>query len=142
MPLRFAQTLRESRAQALVAAIDAAAGAGYFNFYTGVQPATPETATDGSHTLLGTVTCSVNSATVATAGGVTSTTFNAFTADSEADATGLASWARAFDGNNTAVADFTCGGVGSGANLELTPTAQVYAGGSLNISSLVISEAA
>ena len=88
------------------------------DIYSGAKPTRPDVAIT-SQTLLGTVTCSDDCGVVATVNGIPTLTFNAITADTEADASGVASWGRAKSGEVTPVAvlDFdisTTGGSGFG----------------------------
>lgn len=88
------------------------------DIYTGAKPTRPDVAIT-SQTLLGTVTCSDDCGVVATVGGIPTLTFNAITADTAADASGVAAWGRAKSGETTPVAalDFdisTTGGSGFG----------------------------
>jgi hypothetical protein len=87
---------------------------GTLAFYTGTQPATPETAVTG--TLLGTLTLG-NPAFGASSGGMI--TANAITGDLAADATGTAGYFRAWRSNGTtAVLDGTVGTSGADCNVN------------------------
>lgn len=93
---------------------------GYLRLYTGAKPATANTALSGN-TLLAELHFAATSAPAALAGVLT---FNALTADSSADATGTATFFRAFKANGTsAVLDGTIGTTGSTSNLELNSVA-------------------
>jgi hypothetical protein len=97
----------------LLAALDAGAGASQIKFYTGTQPAGPNTAIT-SQTLLGTLTCSDPSGSVS--GRVL--TLGTVTEDSSADATGTCTWARHVDSD--------------GGDIELN-TVNIVTGGPIQI---------
>jgi hypothetical protein len=106
-----------------LAAIDADAGAGQLKFYTGTQPAGPDTAIT-SQVLLGTLTLSDP------AGSVTGRvlTLGAVAEDSAADATGTATWARMLDNSGDAIADFSVTATGGGGDIELNTVSIVEFG--------------
>lgn len=132
--MKINDALANSYATAYAAALDADAAAGYMEFYTGTQPAGPNTAVT-SQTKLGTVTFSVTAGSVA--GRVF--TFGAVTQDSAADATGTATWARAYDGAGVAVSDHSAGNAGSGPGGAdpgiVLNTADIVAGGPIQVTS-------
>lgn len=134
MTARLATPIRTARMQAIVNAIDAAAGPGTLALYDGAQPASAggEITTQ---VLLGTVTFS------ATSGSVTDgvLTFYAVTQDSAADATGVTTWARIRDGDGLFVADLDAGLIGSGAAIQMVNT-QIYQGGVISVTSGVIAD--
>jgi hypothetical protein len=109
---------------------------GYLRFYSGTKPADANTSLAGN-TLLGELRFA------ATAFPSTSTdtlTANALTADSDADATGTASFARCFESDGTTViGDLTVGT--SGADI-IMPTLAIAQHIQISISSLTISEPA
>lgn len=70
---------------------------GYLRIYSGVQPATADTALSGN-TLLAELRFSATSAPAASAGVIT---FSAITSDTSADATGTAAFFRAFKSDGT-----------------------------------------
>lgn len=113
MAIGYVPTLRNARLNAVSAAIDAGAGAGLLRVYDGTRPATGGTAT----TLLAELTFSDPSAAAASGGVLT---FSAITADSSANATGTATWARAVDSTGAAVADFNVATSGSDININST----------------------
>jgi hypothetical protein len=79
---------------------------GYMRIYSGTKPATANTALSGN-TLLAELRFAATSAPAAAAGVLT---FNGLTADSDADATGTASFARCLKSDGTsAVMDVTVG---------------------------------
>lgn len=132
MALGMATTLRNARLQKIIDAIDAGAAGGKLKIYNGSRPATGGAAT----TLLGTLTFSTTSAP-APSGGVL--TFDTITADSSADATGTATWARITDSDDNFVMDLSVGATGSGADIELSTTS-IVAGGVISVTSATITE--
>lgn len=79
---------------------------GWCDIYDGAQPATGDTAI-GAQVKLAHIGFNVTSAPAASAGVLT---MNAMTADSSADATGTATWARCYQANGTtAVMDVSVG---------------------------------
>ena len=124
MALGVVESIRNAWLTAIANAIDAGAAGGKVKFYSGTRPSTGGTAT----TLLGTVTCATVCGTVS--GGVL--TFASFTEDSSADATGVATWARITDSNDTFVCDCSVGTSGADINLNST---SITAGGIIRITS-------
>lgn len=114
MAIGYVTAVRNSRLNAVRDAIDAGAGAGLLRIYDGSRPATGGAAT----TLLAELTFS-DPCAAAASGGVL--TFSAITADSSANATGTATWARAVDSTGAAVADF--GVATSGSDITINSTA-------------------
>lgn len=132
MPTKYDTTLRQAVAQAIVDALNAAAGVCTIEFYTGAQPATPETAiTD--QVLLGVVTCSDDVA--AAAGGVV--TFNPIAQDDQANAGGQATWARLRDGAGVARGDFPVTD-NAGAGPVKMNTTTIVAAGPISVESFTI----
>lgn len=129
---KLSTAARQAMAEALIAQIDADAGAATLKFYTGTQPAGPGTAIT-SQTLLGTLTCSDPAAT-ATSGVIT---FGAITQDSSADADGTATWARMADNSGDAVADFDVTNTAGDGAIKLNTTT-IVAGGPILLSSFTI----
>src|SRR5687767_6496703 len=105
MPFRIRATTRNTMADAIRTDMDAGAGPATLKFYTGSQPATPETAI-GAQTLLGTLTFTDPAAPGASGGVIT---FSTITEDSSADATGTATWARCESSTPTAIWDADVG---------------------------------
>lgn len=101
MLVKLSIAVRSALAETLIAQIDAATGPAMIEFYSGTQPDGPNTAVT-NQVLLGTLTCSANSATQ-DAGVVT---FAEIIQDAAADASGQVNWARLRDGAGVAVADF------------------------------------
>jgi hypothetical protein len=98
---------------------------GTLKIYAGAVPADANTA-QVSPTLLGTLT--FGSTAFATAAG-RSITANPITQDTAADATGTASYYRAFKSDATTVIEQgTCGVTGSGADLIMNTTSVVVGG--------------
>jgi hypothetical protein len=118
------------------AATDAKAllwNSGKVRIYDGTRPATPETALSGN-TLLAEPT--MNATAFGASSGGTATA-NAITADSSADATGTATFARVFKSDGTTVITDLEVGTGT-ANIVLNTTS-IVAGASVSISSLTLS---
>lgn len=86
--------------------------------YTGSKPSRPDVAIS-AQVLLGTVTCQDDCGVVSTISNTPTLTFNTITADTSADASGVATWGRMRSGEDSPVAvlDFdisTTGGTGFG----------------------------
>ena len=94
---------------------------GYLRFYNGVMPGTADSALSG-HTLLAELRFNA-SAFAAAVNGVALA--NPLTQDSSADATGVATWARATKSDGAApLADFTVATSGADINLVTTQITQ------------------
>ena len=108
------------------------------SIYSGAKPARPDTAVT-TQTLLATVTCSGDCGTVGLVDSVPTLTFNAITADAEADNGGVAAWGRAKTGETTpvAVVDFDISTVG-GSGFGQMNTTNIAAGGPISAPSVVI----
>lgn len=128
--------LKQATAAAWLAALDTGAGQAVIEVYTGAKPAGPDTAIS-TQTLLGTGTCSTVTGTVTTVGDVVSLVFGAITADSSADNTGVATWARIKDDSGAAKIDVDVSTIGGTGFFQMNTT-NVVAGGPLNFASLVI----
>lgn len=126
MALGLATTIRTSRATQILDAIDAGAGAGTLNIYSGTRPATAAAIT--TQVLLGTLTFSDPCGTV-TAGVLT---FSAITQDASADATGTATWFRVLDSNGSFVMDGAVTVTGGGGDLTLNTTS-ITIGGPISV---------
>ena len=107
-------------------------GPATIKLYTGTKPADPDTAIT-SQVLLGTLTCSDPAGTVA---GRT-LTFGTVTADSSADATGTATWARLADSAGVAVIDIDITTTGGGGFGQMNTTSIVI-GGPITAPSVVL----
>tara|TARA_R110000822_G_scaffold137399_7_gene274897 strand:- start:512 stop:952 length:441 start_codon:yes stop_codon:yes gene_type:complete len=113
---------------AAVDAIDGGAGAGTLVLYSGTPPTNVDTALAGN-TVLATLTFSDPAFGAASdqAPGAMATA-SAITDDSSADATGDATFARAFDSNALAVLQFTVAGSTGGSAEILVTSADADAG--------------
>lgn len=100
--VRLSLAARSAMGEALIAQLDGGAGPATFGFFTAPIPASVNTAVT-TQTRLGTLTASNPSAECVD--GVIRA--DVITQDDEADADGDAAWMRAFDGDGTAVADFS-----------------------------------
>lgn len=129
--MHLATSSRTALAAALLTDFDAGAGACTLKFYTGAMPATVATAASG--TLLGTCTCSDPMGSAA-AGALT---FGAVTQDSAADASGTVGYARLFDGDGNAKADFDVSATGGGGAIQMN-TVTIVVGGPIQVTSFVI----
>ena len=128
MSLGFATTLRNSRADAITAAVGSG---GTLTIYSGTQPATGGTAT----TVLVTFTLASPFA-ASSSGGVLTITNPAATA---ASATGTASWARFKTAGGVFVFDSPVSATGGGAPIQMNSTA-ITSGVNVTVTSLVITE--
>ena len=133
MSLSFSMSLRNARANAVIAALDSGIEHATAKFYTGAKPAVTGSAT--GETLLGTVTFSKPCAVVID--GVI--LFDTIADDPLADATGIIGWGRAFDGDGLFVMDFNCGTSGANA-VMIFNNLNVIAGGVISISSGMLTE--
>ena len=108
------------------------------DIYTGTKPARPNTAIT-SQVKLGTVTCADDCGTVATLNDIPTLTFASIAADSAADETGVATWARAKSGEATPapVIDFDISTVG-GSGFGQMNTTNVVKDGPITAPSVVI----
>jgi len=113
MALGLATSLRNTRMNAVTAAIDAGAGPGLLRIYSGTRPATGGAAT----TLLAELTFSDPSYGAASSGAITANPVNS---DPSANADGTATWARIVDSNGTFVMDADVSTAGADINLNST----------------------
>jgi hypothetical protein len=97
---------------AMVDALKVLCNGGTIKIYSGTQPATADTAVPGGAVLLATCTFSATAFGSSTAGVVTA---NAIASDTDADATGTASWFRALTSGGAKVFD---GSVGVGGSFD------------------------
>lgn len=112
MAIKISNAAANAEADALARLLDN----GYIRIYSGVQPATPDTALSGN-TLLAELRINATSAPAAAAGVLT---FNAITSDTAADATGTASFYRKLGSNGTSAhIDGTVTATGGGGDLTL-----------------------
>jgi len=133
MPItKLAAATRNKMAQQVIDDLDAGAGPSILEFYTGAQPAGPDTAVT-DQIKLGTLVCSDPSATKAN--GVI--TFAAITQDDVANNGGTATWCRHSSSTPTAVADHdVTNEAGTGA-VKLNNVV-IVAGGPISMASLTI----
>lgn len=129
MAVGYSTTQRNARLDALTSALGANA---LLKIYDGTRPATGGAAT----TLLVTLTCGATFAPAASGGVLTA---NAITGAS-AVATSTATWARLSTSGGTFVADLSVTVAGGGGDLQLTGTALITSGLTVNVTSLVITE--
>lgn len=116
-------TIRNDRAQVILDAIDAGAGAGEIRIYSGTQPATGD-ALGGTNVLLGTIVLSDPAGTIAN--GVL--TFSPMSDDTSADADGTITWVRIVDSDGNFCVDMDAGISGSGATVVFTSVTVVTGG--------------
>ena len=116
---------------ALNAGLDVLNG-GFVEFYTGSQPATPDTAVS-SQTLLGTCNLSATAFGAASSGTKTANSI----ANATAVATGTATWARVYKSDGTtAVID---GSVGTSGTDWILADVAITTGGTITVSSYTVS---
>lgn len=132
MTIKLAVATRNARLQALIDAIGASA---QIRIFSGSRPANVAAAETG--TLLAQLTGNASGFAAAASGGTS--TANAITQDSAADATGTASWARIRTSGGTAIVDIDVTATGGGGELELV-TVSIVAGQPVQISSLSLTE--
>lgn len=114
MTITLSTAVRNAVVDALVALIDADAGAGTLKIYDGTKPAGPNTAITGQ-VLLATVTLGVTSYGSASAGVAT---MQGTPLSATGLATSTASWFRIADNSGDPVLDGTCGTSGQDLNLN------------------------
>lgn len=132
MAVGLVTATRNARLDLIKTAIDAGAGPGLLRIYDGSRPATGGTAT----TLLAELTFSDPSAAAASSGVLT---FSAITADSSANATGTATWARVVDSTGAFVFDMSVTASGGGGDLQLNSTS-ITSGQNVSCSSATLTE--
>lgn len=125
MTVGYSTALRNAKLDAITTAIG---NAGLLRIYDGTRPATGGTAT----TLLAELTLGSPFAAGAASGVLTA---NSITADSSANATGTATWARIVTSGGTFVMDL---GVGTSGQEVTVPTTSIVAGATVSCTSLVI----
>lgn len=121
--------LADATVNAQADALSALLNNGYLRIYSGTQPATANTALSGN-TLLAELRFSATAAPAAVGGLIT---FNAITADSSADATGTATFFRAFKSDGTTVV--MDGSVGTSAANMIIATTSISSGQTVSCSS-------
>ena len=117
---------------ALKAKIDSGGAAGSIKIYTGAKPAGPGTAIS-NQVLLGTLALSYPCGDVVDG----ALTFDPITQDSQADATGTATWARILASDGSAKADVDASVVGGAGFMQMNTTS-VIINGPILINSCVI----
>lgn len=132
MTMGFDVGIRDGGLSAIAAAADAGPGNAILLILDGARPATGAAIT--GQITLATLAPSDPMFAVPVAGVLTA---NAITGDTNADASGGATWYRITDSTGAFVGDGDCGLVGSGADMELTATAVVI-GVPVNVNSIVI----
>ena len=125
----------DEAANAAVAAMGALCNSGKIRIYNGTQPATANTSIGGA-TLLAELTFNATAFAAPTAGVATA---NAITADSSADNTGTAAWARCLKSDGTSVV-FDCTVGTSSADLIINTTS-ITSGATVSASALTLTEA-
>lgn len=131
MAVRIADTVRNSRIDAIRAAIDAGAGAGLLRIYSGSKPGTKGGTPAG--TLLAELTCADPCGS--SSSGVL--TFTVPFSDTSANATGTAAFFYLTDSTGAFVADGDC--ATSGSDLNLTTTS-IVSGQPVQVTSLTITD--
>jgi hypothetical protein len=131
MAVRIADSVRNSRVDAIRAAIDAGAGAGLLRIYSGSKPGTKGAAPAG--TLLAELTCADPCGS--SSGGVL--TFTTPFSDTSANATGTAAFFYLVDSTGAFVCDGDC--AVSGSDLNLT-TLSIVSGQAVQVTSLTITD--
>lgn len=115
-------TTRNAIVAAITAQIDAGSGAGTLRIYTGSRPAGPATAATG--TLLAEFTLN-DPSFAAPSGGAASLDISPEVADSAANATGTAGYARFADSDGNGRLDCTVTATGNGGEITLNTTSIV-----------------
>jgi len=127
-------TLANVGANAAADAVCALVNSGFLDVYDGTQPATADTAITTQVKLAG-LTFAATAFGAAVAGVATA---NAIGADASADATGTATWFRAYQSDHTsAVFDGSAGT--SGCNLNLS-SASIVASGTVTVTALTYTQ--
>lgn len=122
--------LTAARKNTMADALATSLNSGYLRIYSGTEPATADTALSGN-TLLAELRFNATAAPSAVAGLLT---FNAITQDSSNDASGTATFFRAFRSNGTTV-EFQ-GTVGTSGTALVMASTTITAGGTTAVSSL------
>lgn len=122
--------LTAARKNTMADALATSLNSGYLRIYNGAEPATADTALSGN-TLLAELRFNATAAPSAVAGLLT---FNAITQDSSNDASGTATFFRAFRSNGTTV-EFQ-GTVGTTGTALVMASTTITAGGTTAVSSL------
>lgn len=136
MAIKLTTAARNASADAVMALVDAGAGAGTIEIRTGVQPTNADDADSG--TLLATLTFS-DPATGAAASGVD--TASAITQDTAADATGTAGYFVVKDSTGAKVFTGSVTASGAGGDMQLVTTS-ITAGQPVQITSFTYTQPA
>jgi len=131
-------TMRNARLSLLSTAIDAGSGPGTLKIYTGSKPAGPASAATG--TLLASITLNDPSCASPSNGSMALVVSPAI-ADSSADATGTAGWARFADSDDNGVHDVSVTATGGGGELTF-PSVSFVSGTNIGITSYTFTESA
>ena len=124
---------------AAINAVTATLNTGILRIYSGTAPTNADTALSGN-TVLAELTLGATAFAAASAGVATA---NAITGDTSADATGTPTFFRLFQSNGTTVVyQGTAGASGQELNLTGLSSGQIIAGGTVNVSSLTITQTA
>lgn len=134
MALRLSVATRNTRGNAITAAVDAGASGGTLKIYSGTIPAAPSSPPNGTELVSFTLPDPLAPAAVNGA-----VTWNGIAAVNVAVG-GTAGWFRVADSNGTAVFDGTVTATGAGGDLQLDSTALV-SGRLISIDSVVLTEA-
>lgn len=132
MTIGIADSVRTTRMTDISTAIDAGTGAGTLKIYDGARPSKGGTVT----TLLATLTFSDPCQASVTNGVLT---FDSITDDSDADASGTATWARVETSDPTFVMDMSVGATSSGEDIELNSVV-IAAGATVSVTSAAITD--
>jgi len=132
--MALAPSLANAAASAAADAVARQLDNGYLRIYDGTKATNADTAI-GAQVLLAELRFNATSAPAASNGVLT---FNAFTADSSANATGTATWFRALQSNGTsAVFDGT---VGTGTNDLVVNSTAISSGAAVSVSSFTYTQ--
>lgn len=132
-------TATNAARDAALNAVTATLNSGRLRIYSGTAPANADAALSGN-ALLAELTLNATAFAAAVNGVATA---NAITGDTSADATGTPTFFRLLASNGTTVVyQGTAGASGQELNLSNLSAGQIVAGGSVNVSSLTITQAA
>ena len=131
--VRLANTANQAACNAVVDLIDSG-GAGTIELRTGTQPSDADDAATG--TLLATLTFSATAFGAASTSGVA--TAATITSDTDADDTGVATWARIKNGSGNTVFDCDVSTSAAGTGTIQLDDTSIVAGGTVSISAFTI----
>jgi len=132
--VRLANASQQAAGDAVVDLIDGGTTAGTIKIYDGTQPADANTAIT-TQVLLAQLTFSDPAFGATATSGIA--TASAITGDTDADATGTASWARIEDSNGNTIFDCDVGEVADSATITLD-NKSIIATGTVNMTSFTI----